>query len=77
MGLTSSSKRRGHEAERHPLTGVLAVIQPRRPGRGSLDATARDLVAARMAIAMRDDPPRALQLALMQAFQRGRKLSCS
>ena len=54
----------------HPKSGVLAVIQPHVIGRGTLESAAREMVAARMALAMRNDPPEALHLALMQAYQR-------
>ena len=43
------------------MTGVLAVIHPRVYQRGSVQTHAREMVAARMALAMRDNPPQALQ----------------
>ena len=56
------------------MTGVLAVVHPHVQRRGTLDSHAREMVAARMALSVREDPPHALQLALMQAYQRGRKM---
>ena len=55
------------------MTGVLAVVHPHVERRGTLEAHAQEMVAARMALSFREDPPHALQLALMQAYQRGRK----
>ena len=57
-----------------PWSGVLAVVQPHVDRRGTLDSFAHEMVAARMAVALREDPPKALQLALMQAYQRGRRV---
>ena len=54
------------------MTGVLAVIHPRVYQRGSVETHAREMVAARMALALRDNPPQALQLAMLQAYERGR-----
>ena len=54
------------------MTGVLAVIHPRVYQRGSVASHATVMVAAQMALAMRENPPQALQLALMAAYNRGR-----
>ena len=54
------------------MTGVLAVVHPRVYQRGSVETHARVMVAAQMALAMRENPPQALQLALMQLYERGR-----
>ena len=54
------------------MTGVLAVIHPRVPGRGTAASHAREMVAAHFALAMRENPPQALHLALMAAYNRGR-----
>jgi hypothetical protein len=56
----------------HPLSGVLGVIQPRVDRRGSLASAVQEMANARMALALRDDPPEALQLALLQAYRRHR-----
>jgi hypothetical protein len=56
----------------HPLSGVLGVIQPRVQNRGSLASTVLEMANARMALALRDDPPAALQMALLQAYRRHR-----
>jgi hypothetical protein len=56
----------------HPLSGVLGVIQPRVENRGSLASTVIEMANARMALALRNDPPEALQLALLQAYRRHR-----
>ena len=58
----------------HPMSGVLGVIQPITDQRSTLESVARNMLTARMAIAVRDNPPQALQLALMQAYQRHRRL---
>jgi hypothetical protein len=56
----------------HPMSGVLGVIQPRVQNRGTLASTVLEMANARMALALRDDPPAALQLALLQAYRRHR-----
>ncbi len=56
----------------HPLNGILSVIQPRLDNRGSLASTVIEMANARMALALRDNPPEALQLALLQASRRHR-----
>jgi hypothetical protein len=59
----------------HPLSGILGVIQPHIPNRGTLASAAREMARARMALAIRDNPPEALQLALLQAYQRHRPMA--
>ncbi len=56
----------------HPMSGVLGVIQPRVSGRGTIASAAQEMARARMALALRDNPPQALQLALLQAYRRHR-----
>ena len=56
----------------HPMSGVLSVIRPHATAGGKLTGVAGDMVNARMAIAMRDNPTGALQLALMLAYRRRR-----
>ena len=51
--------------------GVMGVIQPHASDRGSIDQYVPIMAVGRMALALRDDPPQALQLALLRAFQRG------
>ena len=74
MYQKQKSSTRRYAAPLHPWSGVLSVIQPRVDDRGNLEGHAQQMVTAQMAMAMRDDPPHALQLALMLAYQRGRKV---
>ena len=74
MTRTSFTKQQRVAPTLFSMTGVLAVVHPHVPRRGTLEAHAREMVAARMALSFREDPPHALQLALMQAYQRGRKV---
>jgi hypothetical protein len=67
---TKSSER--NRPSIHPLSGVLGVVQPRVDNRGSLSSTVIEMANARMALALRNDPPEALQLALLQAYRRHR-----
>ncbi len=57
----------------HPMSGVLGIIQPRVAHRGTIASAAQEMARARMALALRDDPPQALQLALLQAYRRHRR----
>lgn len=68
--IRPAQKRSRHALD--PMSGVLSVIRPHAGNRGSVRDVAHEMVAARMALAMREDPPHALQLALMQAYQRNR-----
>ena len=63
-----------HGSALSPRSGVLAVVQPHIERRSRLASFAHEMVAARMAVALRENPPQALQLALMQAYQRGRRV---
>ena len=63
--ISHKQSRDRHRPSLHPLSGVLAVIQPHVTGRGTLESATREMVVGRMALAMRNDPPEALQLALV------------
>ena len=61
-----------NRAPYHPLNGILGVIQPHIKHRGNIDGATAQMANARMALALRDDPPHAVQMALLQAYRRHR-----
>jgi hypothetical protein len=69
MHLYVSSKN-AQKAAYGSFGGVLGVIQPHVTNRGSLASAAHEMVAGRMALALRDNAPEALPLALLQAYRR-------
>jgi hypothetical protein len=69
MHLYVSSKN-AQNAAYGSFGGVLGVIQPHVTNRGSLASAVHEMVAGRMALAIRNNTPDALPLALLKAYNR-------
>jgi hypothetical protein len=66
--INKNAKSSGHGM----FGGVLGVIQPHIADRATLAGATQQMVAGRMALALRSDPSEALQLALTHAYNANR-----